>query len=281
MKFLVLPIKTFIFPRKRAIITVMILKEDKLVLPNKKVVSQVGREDELHSALKAMISDGRWKVGERLPAERHLCDEFSVSRNTLRSVLKKLEARGFVSIKRGSGCYLSDNRADEGGRHSLQNEAAPVLMEKLEAGYLFLPSVFANAARVISAQDLALLEEVTGQIGRAILDRNWPKLRQKSQQFFAVVAGSLGNKIVHDVACEICASSSFLFPKFSAFAEEDRDKMFADFVLVLKALKARDAELARNAIKDKIANVAYALAKLKAIPLSSVIAADRQPPTPP
>lgn len=252
-----------------------------MVLPIKKVVSQVSREDELHSALKAMIADGRWKAGERLPAERHLCDEFSVSRNTLRSVLKKLEAMGLVSIKRGSGCYLNDVNAGDGDGDVAQNEAAPVLMEKLEAGYLFLPSVFANAARVISAQDLALLEEVTGQIGRAILDSNWPRLRQKSQQFFAVVAGSLGNHIVRDVACEICASSSFLFPKFSAFAEEDRDRMFADFVLVLKALKARDAELSRNAIKGKIANVAYALAKLRGIPLSPVIAADRQPPTPP
>lgn len=250
------------------------------MLPIKKVVSQVSREDELYSALKNLIADGRWKAGERLPAERHLCDEFSVSRNTLRSVLKKLEAMGLVAIKRGSGCYLN-HKQDGNGNDVIQAEAAPVLMEKLEAGYLFLPSVFANATRVISAQDLALLEEVTGQIGRAILDSNWPRLRQKSQQFFAIVAGSLGNRIVHDVACDICASSSFLFPKFSAFAEEDRDKMFADFVLVLKALKARDAELSRNAIKAKIANVAYALAKLRGIPLSPVIAADRQPPSPP
>ena len=250
-----------------------------MVLPNLKVVSQQSREGELHSTMMSMIAEGRWKAGQRLPAERHLCDEFSISRNTLRSVLKKLEANGIVTIRRGSGCYLNAQTADP--TDGAEGDAAPLLMEKLEAAYLFLPSVFGNAARVISAQDIALLEEVTGQIGRAILDSNWPRLRQKSQQFFSIVAGSLENRIVHDVSCEICASSSFLFPNFNAFAEEDRNKMFADFVLVLKAIKARDAGLCSKAIKVKISNVAYALAKLRGIPPSPVIASDQKAPTPP
>ncbi|WP_114011538.1 FadR/GntR family transcriptional regulator [Cohaesibacter intestini] len=257
-------------------------EEAKLVLPiSNAALSQPSRQDNLHESLMAMISDGRWHVGQRLPAERLLCEEFSVSRNTLRSVLKQLEAKGVVTIRRGSGCYLAETDKEDTPAETPENEAAPVLMEKLEAAYLFLPSVFANAARVISAHDIARLEEVTGLIGRAILDKNWPGLREKSQQFFSIIAGSLDNRIVHDVTCEICASSSFLFPKFSAFAEEDRKKMFADFVLVLKAIKARDPDLSRQTIKVKISNVAYALAKLRGIPTSPVIAADQQANPPP
>lgn len=237
------------------------------------------RETDLYSVLSEMISEGRWQAGERMPAERTLCEEFSVSRNTLRSALKKLEANGLVTIKRGSGCYLADSTGP--GNEAAEQDPAPVLMEKLEAAFLFLPSVFATSATVISAQEIADLEECTGRIGRAILDKNWPLLRRKSQEFFSIVSGALNNNVIRDVSCSICASSSFLFPKFSAFAEDDRNKMFADFVLVLKAIKARDSELAGDAIKVKIINVACALAKLRGVPLSPFIAAERHKLKPP
>lgn len=255
------------------------MRASKLVEPIINSTSFRSRETDLYAALTEMISDGRWQAGQRIPAERKLCEEFSVSRNTLRTVLKKLEASGLVTIRRGSGCYLADNSAPGDG--AAEQDPAPALMEKLEAAYLFLPSVFANSASVISAREIADLEECTGRIGRAILDGNWPLLRRKSQEFFSIVSGALNNNVVRDVSCSICASSSFLFPKFSAFAEEDRNKMFADFVLVLKALKARDSDLVRNAIKVKIINVAFALAKLKGIPLSPIIAADRHQQKPP
>lgn len=255
------------------------MKGFKLVVPLINNSSSSSRENDIHTALSVMIADGRWQAGQRLPAERRLCEEFSASRNTLRSVLKKLEAGGIVTIRRGSGCYLTGSTAP--GGDAADQDTDPVLMEKLEAAYLFLPSVFANAAPVISAREIAELEECTGRIGRAILDSNWPLLRRKSQQFFSIVSGALNNKVVQEVSCSICASSSFLFPKFSAFAEDDRNRMFADFVLVLKALKARDGDLVRNAIKVKIINVAFALAKLRGIAPSPIIAADRHDQKPP
>ena len=125
-----------------------------------------------------------------------------------------------------------------------------------------------------------MLEDCTGKIGRAILDRNWHQLRHMSEEFFSIISGSLNNKIIQDVSCSICASSSYLFPKFSSFDEDDRNKMFADFVLVLKAIKARDSDQAQRAIRDKITNVACALAKLRGIPLSPIIAANQPRPTP-
>ncbi len=252
----------------------------KLVVPIQSSSINASREAVLHAQLSNLIAEGRWTAGQRLPAERLLCEEFEVSRNTVRSVLKKLEASGVVQIKRGSGCYLAD-AANGTQENTSDKDSAPVLMEKLEAAYLFLPPVFVTACHVISSKQITQLEECTGKIGRAILDHNWPALRRNSEEFFALVSGALQNAIIRDVSCSICASSSFLFPRFDSFAEEDRNKMFADFVLVLKALKARDTALMEKAVKVKILNVAVALARLRGIALSPIIAAEQHSLAPP
>jgi len=57
--------------------------------------------------IEAMILDGRLRAGERLPAERSLCDSLNVSRNTLREALKELRARGVIITRRGSGTFVA------------------------------------------------------------------------------------------------------------------------------------------------------------------------------
>jgi GntR family transcriptional regulator len=53
------------------------------------------------------IEDGRWKAGDRLPAEPELATAFGVSRATLRDALRSLEEDGFVTRIRGAGTFVT------------------------------------------------------------------------------------------------------------------------------------------------------------------------------
>lgn len=57
------------------------------------------------------LYDGRWRVGERLPAERHLCAEFGVGRSALRRVLRGFIEQGLIVQCAGSGTYIADDLA--------------------------------------------------------------------------------------------------------------------------------------------------------------------------
>jgi GntR family transcriptional regulator len=48
----------------------------------------------------------RSEIGDRLPTEHSLCDEFRVSRETVRDALRGLEEDGLVSRRRGRGTFV-------------------------------------------------------------------------------------------------------------------------------------------------------------------------------
>src|SRR6185312_16076789 len=52
------------------------------------------------------INSGKFRPGQRLPAERTLAAELDVSRPALREALRALQSAGLVQSRRGSGWYV-------------------------------------------------------------------------------------------------------------------------------------------------------------------------------
>ena len=65
--------------------------------------------------LMSAIIHGRYKVGDRLPTEAELIEEFQVSRNVVREAVKGLEATGILEIRRPEGTFVAEpnDRASE------------------------------------------------------------------------------------------------------------------------------------------------------------------------
>ena len=64
--------------------------------------STTGLSVQIAAAIRASIVDGALIVGERLPSEAELAEQFDVSRPTVREALKRLAAQSLIRTQRGA-----------------------------------------------------------------------------------------------------------------------------------------------------------------------------------
>ncbi|WP_338780365.1 phosphonate metabolism transcriptional regulator PhnF [Metabacillus sp. FJAT-52054] len=57
--------------------------------------------------IKDKISSGEWKSGEAIPSERQFCEQYSISRMTVRQAISNLVNEGILERKRGRGTFVS------------------------------------------------------------------------------------------------------------------------------------------------------------------------------
>ncbi len=67
----------------------------------------------IHDAIKNKIDESFWEIGERLPSERDLADDYKVSRMTLRQAVTLLVEEGILERRIGSGTYVASHRVQE------------------------------------------------------------------------------------------------------------------------------------------------------------------------
>jgi DNA-binding FadR family transcriptional regulator len=70
--------------------------------------------EEIAGQIRKALAEGRLQVGNRLPAERTLAEQFGVSRNTLREALRSLEHAGLIRLQRGAsgGAFISEHSSE-------------------------------------------------------------------------------------------------------------------------------------------------------------------------
>lgn len=112
----------------------------------------VDRSFALKEQLLADIREGRWRPGERLPAERQLCADHKVARATVRRALAGIKAMGLITQTVGSGTYVS--------RPAAGPNRDPVLSPAtlMEARLILEPALVPLIVRHATRADFATLE---------------------------------------------------------------------------------------------------------------------------
>lgn len=71
------------------------------------MTARLGLADHVAADLLAMVADGRYPPGSRLPPEAALADEADVSRLTLREAVRILRDKGVLSVEQGRGTFVN------------------------------------------------------------------------------------------------------------------------------------------------------------------------------
>lgn len=115
------------------------------------------------------ILAGDLKIGDQLPAERELAEQFAVSRTAVREAIKTLREKGLVEIRLGRGTFVTSGAAGA-VRRSLG------LLLKTENGFVNLeevreilePEIAALAATRISEEYITAMTEAVETMDTAL-----------------------------------------------------------------------------------------------------------------
>ena len=205
----------------------------------------------LADSIAAEIEAGKYAVGERLPTERELAEQFGVSRPSLREALIALEMLGMIEARHGLGIYVT--------RAQLPLTAATYdfeigAFELIEARRLFEGEAAALAAATIDDEALAELERLL----ELMSDEDELKGEDADREFHMVIARATGNGAIIatiENLWELRNRSALARNILTRARGMGLEPRINEHKRVFDALKARDPHAARQAMRDHLERV--------------------------
>lgn len=203
----------------------------------------------------ALIEEGSFPPGSRLPGERELSERFGVSRVTIREAEIALQASGRLRIKTGSGVYVAEPTA--GGSDHLPTVSA---FELTEARALFESEAAALAAPIISDADLAVLQDLLEQMSRDNSDDE--AITAIDRTFHLTIAAASGNRaIIHviETLWRLRTELPEVRRTHSSVCHHDSMRRHDEHGAIVKALAQRDPYAARQAMRQHFSRLLEAM----------------------
>jgi len=157
---------------------------------NQKMYVQIAEQ------IKSLISEGVLKVGDRLPSERELSTQFSVSRSTVRESLTSLEIMGLIEVKTGLGTFvckqsqLDNNILGE----ELGSNISPT--ELFEARLIIEPKLSNLAAQRATIEDVQEMAKVIEE-AKYLDHTQIEKFEELDRKFHLLIAKAANNEVLY------------------------------------------------------------------------------------
>jgi GntR family uxuAB operon transcriptional repressor len=199
-------------------------------------------------------TEGTLSPGIKLPTERELAQRFAVPRNAVRKMLAQLEAEGTITRHVGRGTFLAnDNNVAPG------NEAFPFdsvahtsPAELMEARLRIEPALAELIATNATPSDFERMETCLEKSERAATLDEFELWDAALHQALATATHNRFVIRVLDLVAALRQQAEWGKLKDRIVTPERRIKYQQEHRDIVRALKARDADLARQCITDHL-----------------------------
>ncbi|AXR07285.1 FadR/GntR family transcriptional regulator [Salinimonas sediminis] len=209
--------------------------------------------------LEALINNGTYPVGSRLPAERVLAETYGVSRPTIREAIIALEVRERVEVKTGSGVYVTAAQQAENKHQAIS------AFELTQARALVEGEAAALAAATIRQDELtALAQTLTDMEKAATAD-------EADQQFHEIIAkATRNNAMVSSIQnlWKLRRSEPQIIAAYQDVCSQSIDQRLVEHTAIYNAIASRDSSAARKAMHNhfnRLINALFATSEAKAL----------------
>ncbi len=209
--------------------------------------------------LQQSIRLGVYPVNSRLPTERELAEALGVSRPTIREAIIVLELRGLVQMRHSAGVYVAMAEPQPAATDPA-TDANVGPFEVTEARRLYEGETAALAATTIDPTELSELEGLLVRMADDTLNQD---VRERADRdFHLTIARSTRNEAMVDVVQSLWDKryiSPLCIYLFSLARQIGIQPSVDDHRRILAALRARDADQAREAMRAHLLRVTESL----------------------
>jgi DNA-binding FadR family transcriptional regulator len=187
-----------------------------------------------------------WRAGHRIPTERALSEEFSLSRSTVRRVLADLKRKRLITQTVGSGTYVAEQVHEALVELSLGPGALAVSPAELMSARVVLePSLIEMAIGNATAADFARMDECNARAEASTTLEDFEKWDAALHEAIAEAAHNSFITGVFRLMSQARAQGEWGVLKRRSATPERRLDYQREHRELVAALKNRDAERAR------------------------------------
>ncbi|MEC5292268.1 FCD domain-containing protein [Aurantimonas sp. C2-6-R+9] len=202
--------------------------------------------DVVAGKIAALIASGILKLGDDLPSERDLAAALQVSRETVRSGIQMLAARGLLVVTQGARTKVASDSVGQdfvGLRESKLINSYDI--ESIHASRLLVErQVVASAAERIDAETLRFLEDSLKAQRHAAADP--VRFLIIDREFHVTIYRCSGNKVLADFVADLYGY--MMEHRRKAVAEPGAIlRSYGDHQAIVAALRAKDPEATTRA----------------------------------
>lgn len=224
------------------------------LLPEVVVSTPAGRRglltEHIARRLERDILTGELPVGHKLPSERELAGQFNASRNVVREVLRRLEAKELIQVAPGRGSFVAErDPAHARGYDALYRKERPTVRQLIEARIPLEVEIVGLAAERASEEEVEAMAEALERVesARDVVDKAREDLR-----FHDAIARASANPVLRTMLASIGGLM------FEMMLRSNSDPTIGEpgvphHVEILAAIRDRDAEAARARMREHLA----------------------------
>lgn len=208
---------------------------------NRKIpLAQTAAEDIIE-----IIRENRMNPGDRLMNEFELAQRLKVGRSTVREAVKILESRNILTIRRGAGTFISQNKgvATDPLGISLIGRDEQTALELLEVRLILEPESAAMAAILADKEEIEAIQKQNRKVAKMI--RLGINHAEEDARLHQMIAAATKNRVMaklvpiiqHSVSLAIEMTNQELSASSAVFHQE-----------IVDAIARRDERGARSAM---------------------------------
>ncbi len=152
------------------------------------------KAEEIISYVKGLVDSGDWPAGHRMPTEKHLINQFSAARNTVRKALAELEKDLVIIRYVGRGTYVrgEDNESPVDEKANLKfDDASPAEINEIRV--LLEPAIAELVVARATGSDIAYAQTC---LAKGLVAKNIEEYEHWDAELHSTIINASRNSLV-------------------------------------------------------------------------------------